>query len=99
MADKQSDGPTLQNHDSVKLNDNSSDEEENDNHNTDIPSPPSPDTQSQTESNLKAEDLKDNKNEMHNRAKTMDAVTSMFEKGEQPPTDKYEIWAWYLYDC
>ena len=35
----------------------------------------------------------------HDRAKTILNITKIFEKGEQPKTDKYEVWAWYCYDC
>lgn len=35
----------------------------------------------------------------HDRGKTIFSVTKIIEEGEQPKTDKYEIWAWYCYDC
>lgn len=35
----------------------------------------------------------------HDRGKTILSITKIYEKGEQPKTDKYEIWAWYCYDC
>eukprot|EP01084_Bolivina_argentea_P252894 424647_1 len=34
----------------------------------------------------------------HDRGKTVTNVQKIFQKGEQPKTDKYEIWAWYCYD-
>ncbi len=35
----------------------------------------------------------------HDRGKTVTNVQKIYQKGEQPKTDKYEIWAWYCYDC
>eukprot|EP00485_Elphidium_margaritaceum_P010164 CAMPEP_0202700182 /NCGR_PEP_ID=MMETSP1385-20130828/13383_1 /ASSEMBLY_ACC=CAM_ASM_000861 /TAXON_ID=933848 /ORGANISM="Elphidium margaritaceum" /LENGTH=834 /DNA_ID=CAMNT_0049357313 /DNA_START=28 /DNA_END=2532 /DNA_ORIENTATION=- len=35
----------------------------------------------------------------HHRADTMALVTNIIACGEQPKTDKSEIWAWYLYDA
>ena len=43
--------------------------------------------------------MDDKKSKGHDRGQTIFSVTKIFEKGEQPKTDKYEIWAWYLYDC